>query len=164
EGPFRQDLYFRLVVAPITLPPLRERPEDIPLVAEFLLRKLSDRLGKRPAPRLTETAMKKLAGHSWPGNVRELENVLTRAVAMLRGEVIDAERLEITPPPAEGEPAEFTGGIVPLREMEARYVAHVLRRMDWNITRSAEALSISPTTLRKKITDYGLRGSDSPEG
>ena len=157
EGSFRQDLYFRLAVAPITVPPLRERPEDVPLVAEFLLRRLSDRLGRRPVPRLTERAMAKLAGHRWPGNVRELENVLTRAVATMRGDLLDSDRIEITPPPDETEPVSFPSEIAPLREMEARYVAHALRRLDWNIVRTAEALSISPTTLRKKIADYGLR-------
>ncbi len=156
EGIFRQDLLFRLAVAPMTIPPLRERPGDLPLVAEYLLQKLAGQLGKPPA-RLDPAALAKLKVYRWPGNIRELENVLTHAAALLRGDLIRAEDIEIQRRSGgEAEGVKFDE-VVPLREMESRYIAAVLDEMDWNITRTAELLRISPTTLRKKIADYRLR-------
>ena len=159
EGSFRQDLFFRLAVARLHVPPLRERTEDVPLLADFLLGRIADRL-ERPAARLTPEALGKLQRSSWPGNVRELENVLTRAAAELRGDVIGAEDLQIDRPP---EPSATVRGhrneVLPLREVEKRYIAEALERLGWNITHTAEALEISPTTLRKKIADLGLRRS-----
>ena len=157
EGVFRQDLFFRLAVARLHVPALRERAGDIPLIAEFLLGRIATQLGKPPV-RLTEEAVEVLRRHSWPGNVRELRNVLTRAAAVTREDVIAVSDLELAPPPGRSAGA-VSGEILPLREVEKRYVAEVLDRLGWNITRSAAALDISPTTLRKKINDYGLRGS-----
>jgi two-component system response regulator AtoC len=157
EGTFRQDLFYRLAVARVRVPALRERPEDVPLIAEFLLHRIGEQLGRPPA-NLTPEAMKRLQAHPWPGNVRELENVLTRSVALLRSGVIGPDDLAIEPAAAAMSP---TGSpdvpILSLRDMEKRYVAEILDRLDWNITRTAEALAISPTTLRKKITDYDLK-------
>ncbi len=155
EGTFRQDLFFRLAVARLHVPPLRERAEDIPLLAEFLLGRIAEQL-KRPPVRLSAEALRKLEGEAWPGNVRELENVLTRAVALLRGDVIASEDLQIDHPP-KGIPEDTDEDIIPLREAERRHIARALVRLDWNITHTAEALEISPTTLRKKIADYNLR-------
>lgn len=151
-GTFRQDLFFRLAVARLHVPPLRERTEDIPLLAEFLLGRISAQLG-RPLVRLSPEALNKLEGESWPGNVRELENVLTRAAALLRGDVIVPKDLQIDPHDA---PAESNGHSLSLREAERRHIAKTLKLFGWNITHAAEALEISPTTLRKKITDYKL--------
>jgi two-component system response regulator AtoC len=160
EGDFRQDLFFRLAVARLRVPALRERPEDIPLLAEFLLERIARTLGK-PAVRLTPGALTKLREYSWPGNVRELENVLTRAAAVLRTDVIGEEEIRFDPSSAS-RPEGSTEETVPLRTMEMHYIATVLDRMDWNITQAARSLQISPTTLRKKIADYGLqRGSGS---
>jgi two-component system response regulator AtoC len=159
EGTFRQDLFYRLAVARIHIPALRQRPEDIPLIAEFLLRRIGRQLG-RPPVSLTPQAVKALQAHPWPGNVRELENVLTRSAALLRDGVLDRDDLVIHAGAAENaspEPAD--GRIHPLRDMEREYIREVLDRMDWNITHTAETLQISPTTLRKKIKDYGLRPS-----
>jgi two-component system response regulator AtoC len=158
EGTFRQDLFFRLAVTPLTIPPLRERPEDLPMLAEYLLQRLAEQLGKPPA-RLAPEALEKLRAHTWPGNVRELENVLTRAAALSRGDSIHAEGIRFD----LGTEAAASFGfeeILPLRDLEARYVKHALDRMEWNITRTAEVLQISPTTLRKKIADYGLRARE----
>ncbi len=168
EGTFRQDLFYRLAVARIRVPPLRERPEDIPLIAEFLLRRIGDQLGRPPA-HLTPAALKQLQAHPWPGNVRELENVLTRSVALLRGGVVGPEDLAIESAAPGPVPAgSVEGEIVSLRDMEKRYVAGVLDRLEWNITRTAEALEISPTTLRKKIADHDLKrtppGGAAPPG
>ncbi len=170
EGSFRQDLFYRLAVARIRVPPLRERPEDIPLIAEFLLRRITGELGHAPV-RLSPPALERLQRHLWPGNIRELENALTRTVALLRADVIEAGDLALdgAGPSAGaaasggGAPVPEEGGILPLREAERRHVAEALERFDWNITRTAEALQISPTTLRKKIADYGLRGEGSED-
>jgi two-component system response regulator AtoC len=157
EGTFRQDLFYRLAVARIRIPSLRERPEDIPLIAEFLLRRIGRQLG-RPPVNLTPEVVRKLQTHPWPGNVRELENVLTRSVALLRNGMLDHEDLAILSPGPERAPAESPPDrILPLRDMEKHYIREVLGRLDWNITHTAETLQISPTTLRKKINDYELR-------
>jgi DNA-binding NtrC family response regulator len=159
EGTFRQDLFYRLAVARIRIPSLRERPEDVPLIAEFLLRRIGRQLG-RPTANLTPQAMKKLQAHTWPGNVRELENVLTRSVALLRDGVVDREDLAILAAGPRRSPDESPDGrILPLRDMERDYIRDVLDRLGWNITQTAEALQISPTTLRKKIKDHGLKPS-----
>jgi len=162
-GTFRQDLFFRLAVARIHVPPLRSRAEDIPLLAEFLLDRIAGQLQRSPV-RLSAGALDRLRAHSWPGNVRELENVLTRAAAVLRGDVIDAADIQIEPPAATAsteDPVEKEA--LSLRDAERRHIARMLDRLDWNITRTAELLEISQTTLRKKITDYDLRrpGTDS---
>jgi two-component system response regulator AtoC len=159
EGTFRQDLFYRLAVARIRIPSLRERPEDVPLIAEFLLRRIGRQLG-RPTANLTPQAMKKLQAHTWPGNVRELENVLTRSVALLRDGVVDREDLAILAAgPRRSPDGSPDGRILPLRDMERDYIRDVLDRLGWNITQTAEALQISPTTLRKKIKDHGLKPS-----
>lgn len=154
-GTFRQDLFFRLAVARMHVPPLRQRPEDIPLLAEFLLGRIADQL-ERPPLRLSAEALVKLQNRSWPGNVRELENVLTRAAAVLRTEVISPEDLQFDTQQTD-EDEERDGPQLTLREAERRHIVRALERLDWNITHTAEALGISPTTLRKKIADYDLR-------
>lgn len=157
EGTFREDLFFRLAVTRLHVPPVRERPEDIQLLADFLLGRIAERLG-RPPVRLSAEALRILEEDPWPGNVRELENILTRAAALLRGEVIGPEDLQIDRS-LRTEPAGGGNGepLVPLREAERRHIERALERLDWNITHTAEALEISPTTLRKKIADYELR-------
>jgi len=160
EGTFRQDLFFRLAVARLQVPSLRERPEDIPLLADFLLDRIARTLGK-PSARLTPGALQKLREYTWPGNVRELENVLTRAAAVLRTDVIGEEELHFDPSAASA-PEPLPEDTVPLRTMEMHYIARVLDRMDWNITQAARSLQISPTTLRKKIADYGLQRGTGP--
>jgi DNA-binding NtrC family response regulator len=154
-GTFRQDLFFRLAVARLHVPSLSERTEDIPLLAEFLLDRIANQLGRPPA-RLSPEALAKLQNETWPGNVRELENALTRAAALLRGDVISAEDLEIDRP-LDNVAQEDGEEPLTLREAERRHIATALARLDWNITHTAEALGISQTTLRKKIADYELR-------
>jgi two-component system response regulator AtoC len=156
DGTFRQDLFFRLAVARLHVPPLRERREDIPMLAEFLLGRIAEQLG-RSSVRLSPDALRKLQNEAWSGNVRELENVLTRAAALLREEVIDVEDLQINHPPLRDKPQEDSEQVLTLREAERRHIVRALERLGWNITHTAEALEISPTTLRKKIADYDLR-------
>jgi two-component system response regulator AtoC len=157
EGTFREDLFYRLSVATIRLPPLRERREDIPLLARHLLSRIAREL-HREIDGITDEAMRRLQAYDWPGNVRELENVLTRAAALSQGHTITAEQLFIPGAGGEGScPSEPPPqGIEPLHAAEKRHVLKALQAFDWNITHTARALEISPTTLRKKIADYKL--------
>ncbi len=158
EGEFRQDLFFRLAVVRLDVPPLRERREDIPLLADFLLRRISEQLSQ-PMAGLSVNAILKLKSADWPGNVRELENVLTRATAVLRGDVIEADDLEINIPTRTTPSGDESARPRSLREAEREHILDTLNRLGWNITHAAESLEISPTTLRKKVSDFGLHRS-----
>ncbi len=149
EGVFRQDLFYRLQVLPIHIPPLRERREDIlPLVEHFLC-DLRKRLGD-PALDFTPAARKKLMLYDWPGNIRQLQNVIERSFALHRGPVLDAGAVALTDPgPAEG------GGIsvaTPLSEVELWHIQRVLTTCDGNQVMAARILGISRSTLRRKLS------------
>jgi two-component system response regulator AtoC len=154
EGDFREDLLFRLAVSRLSVPPVRERRGDIRILVQHLLGRIAREL-HRPVRGAEESAIAKLQSYDWPGNVRELENVLTRAVALSRGTVLRADELELTLG-ARSEVKHEPGEVVPLQEAERRHVQQALVACAWNITQTARALQISPTTLRKKIADYGL--------
>ena len=154
RGEFREDLLYRLSVARLEIPPLRERPGDIRILATHLLHRIGRRLESEVAA-ISEAALKQLELHSWPGNVRELENVLTRAVALARADVI--EEVDISPPRPSPEAVAEGGQVKKLWEVERDHVRRALDTTGWNITRTAQLLDISPTTLRKKIVDYELR-------
>ncbi len=153
EGKFREDLYYRLNVITITLPPLRERKEDIPLLVEHFLEQLEVEMGKR-LEGISGEAMDLLMAYHWPGNIRELKNVLERGAVVAKGPIIEAEDLGL--PILEGEKAD---GEPPasLKEMERRHILKVLKEHRWNITRSAQALGIDRVTLYHKIKKYGLK-------
>ena len=155
EGTFRRDLYYRLSVARIEVPPLRERRNDVPLLVQYLLGRISRTLHRR-VDAVEEAAMKRLTAYDWPGNVRELENVLTRAVALSRGPVLTGDDLEFSLRP-EIETDQSAVNITTLRQAEKDHIEKILILNDWNITRTTGILQISPTTLRKKITDYDLK-------
>jgi len=152
EGKFREDLYYRLNVIAVTLPPLRERKEDIPLLVEHLLDQLSVETGKRLEGVAAE-AMDLLMAYHWPGNVRELKNVLERGAVVAKGPIIGAEDLGL--PPSEGE-GPNGGSAASLKEMERRHILKVLKEHNWHMTRSAQALGIDRVTLYHKIKKYGL--------
>ena len=147
-GHFRLDLYYRLNVFAIHLPPLRERREDIPSLAGFFLKRLAGELG-RPACRFSDKAMQQLLQYEWPGNVRELENAIERAVVVQRGEEIRAADLPLGPTLPKAEELS-------LAQMERHHIEEVLRQMSGNISESARALGIDRTTLYSKIRKYGL--------
>jgi two-component system response regulator AtoC len=157
EGRFRQDLFYRLNVSTLTIPPLRERREDIPLLVESLLARISAKL-HCDLPSVSEAAMRRMIDYDWPGNVRELENVLTRAVAFSRDNRILAEDIvwqqTTAAVPAAAPPAATPAT---LAEAEKEHIEKTLARHDWNITHTARELAISPTTLRKKINDFDIR-------
>lgn len=159
RGLFREDLYYRLKVVEIVLPPLRERKEDIPLLVAYLLEKINRQLHKN-VRKVPESVMQSLVNEEWKGNVRELENALTRAVALSRGDILLAEHLAL----ASADSGELTRELLSLKEMEKQYIEHVLRYSRWNKSRASEILGITRPTLDKKIKDYGLADARKAEG
>ncbi|MEQ9076066.1 MAG: sigma-54 dependent transcriptional regulator [Sandaracinaceae bacterium] len=162
EGSFRLDLYHRLDVFHLTLPALRERPEDILELARQFVVDIAGRLG-RPNQRLAPDAAAALRAYAYPGNVRELKNVVERAVILERGATITTDSLVLGGPTlgAAHERAFFQvdlheGEPPTLKEVEAAYVDRVLKMTDGNKTRAARALGITFPTIAKKIADYGL--------
>ena len=161
---FRQDLYFRLNVVPIHVPPLRERMEDVPFLSEEFMRRFSRKHGV-PIKGLSDEAVRALQGHSWPGNVRELQNVIERAV-ILCGEngILEPEHLGLTgaPLPVSAKPATMEqpsapiaiGSLPPLAEMEKRHILAALDQCKGNRTHAAKLLDVSIRTLRNKLHEY----------
>jgi two-component system, NtrC family, response regulator AtoC len=155
-GRFRADLYYRLNVVRLRMPPLRERMEDLPILVQEILRPLAKDMG-RPLPTVSPTALKKLGEYPWPGNVRELRNVLERAMITMPGDEIRSEDLVIertgtplTTPSSSGEPtAEWE--IRPLDEVVEAYVAAAVKATDGNVRKAARLLAISPSTLYAKM-------------
>jgi transcriptional regulator with PAS, ATPase and Fis domain len=162
RGAFREDLFYRLRVVEIALPPLRERPSDIPILVEGLLAKINRDLDK-DVRYVTPAALARLAAHAWPGNVRELENLLTRAVVLAKTDVLDETLLPIgaaAPAGDAGGEADAEGALPTLRELERRHIIRVLAHTDWNKRRTCAILDISRPTLDRKIEEYGLRRED----
>jgi two-component system response regulator AtoC len=154
DGTFREDLYYRLRVVEIHLPPLRERPGDITVLVEGLLGKITRDLGKE-VRFVTPAALARLSAYHWPGNVRELENTLTRAVVLAKTDVLDETALDFSGGSAA---AEVSGDeLVTLRELERRHIARVLAHTEWNKRRACAILDISRPTLDRKIEEYALR-------
>jgi two-component system response regulator AtoC len=152
QGKFRQDLYYRIAVSSLQLPPLRDRAQDIPPLVEALLKKITEQLGLS-TPSLKNDALQKLQDHNWPGNVRELENALTRSVALATDSVLTATDIHLshnTQIPLQADRP------ITLADAEKIHVETALLQRNWNITKTAKKLEISPTTLRKKIADYDL--------
>jgi DNA-binding NtrC family response regulator len=163
-GCFREDLLYRLKVVEIRIPPLRERPGDIALLAESLLAKINREVHKRVSF-IAADAMQLLQAYPWPGNVRELENALTRAVVLAKGEVVEAELLPLPAPGKRTLPAPAAApetDLVPLREIERRHIARILAHTDWNKRRACALLEISRPTLDRKIEEHGLARPDRP--
>ncbi len=162
EGRFREDLFYRLNVIPITLPPLRERREDIPVLAEHFLNIISER-NKKGLRGFSPSAMDLLMRNQWKGNVRELENVVERAVIMARGEHIQPEDLPANLRPGESdEPIGVTPGR-PLSEVEKEAIIKTLELTGGNRTEAAKLLGIGRRTLQYKLKEYGLSSSDEQE-
>jgi two-component system, NtrC family, response regulator AtoC len=174
EGKFREDLFYRLNVVPIHLPPLRERDGDTLLLAEHFIQKFNARLGKH-VREVSVAAQKVLLGHAWPGNIRELENVIERAVLFCDGAVLGIEDL---PPevregrPAMSEPLEGTNGPPPSSEglkeqvkaamsrLERELIVKALQQTGSNVTHAARLLKISRKGLQLKMKELGLRERD----
>lgn len=151
KGKFREDLYYRLKVVEITLPPLHERKEDVPDLVAYLLEKINRQLRKN-VKKLPPGVMKVLKELHWRGNVRELENALTRAVILAKGDVILEENLPVD----TGEKRIFPLELVSLKEVEKKYIQHVLNKTQGNKTKASQILQITRPTLDKKIKEYKL--------
>jgi two-component system, NtrC family, response regulator AtoC len=156
EGTFREDLYHRLAVFPIRLPPLRERREDIVPLAEALVVRLSASAGRSPSPRLDDAAKARLRSEDWPGNVRELRNVLERAMILADGAVIKPEHLWIE---ASSAPADALGtrDAGSLAELERQTIQRTLAAVAGNRRLAATKLGIGLRTLYEKLKRYDLR-------
>jgi two-component system nitrogen regulation response regulator NtrX len=164
EGTFREDLYFRLNVVPLVSPPLRERLEDVPLLAERFFQLAARENGTRPKA-VDPEVYDRLRTYRWPGNVRELRNVCERMVIMSGDRITAADVPEAVgarpaAPPAAGGSDLSRYGEVPLRELrdlvERDYILKKLEEHDWNITQAAQALGVERTNLHKKIKQHGL--------
>lgn len=156
EGRFREDLYYRLNVVPILLPPLRDRREDLPLLIDHFLEHLSVEMNKRVDGVRPDT-LALLMKHDWPGNVRELRNVLERGVVVCQGPHLVPEDLGLVPAATRHEPFDTS---LTLDEVERRHVAAVLHHVGGNVTQAAKILDIDRVTLYNKIRKYGLRRHD----
>ncbi len=168
SGRFRLDLYYRLSVVDVRLPALRDRPEDLAVIAGHLLSRLAAEAG-RSAPRLSPAAMARLLSHAWPGNVRELENELARALLVCTGDIIDASDLSDRLADAEQAPP-FLGGHYTLEQIEREHIARVLARAK-SFEAAAQELGIDDSTLwrkrkrmqlAQKSTESGKNGSAHP--
>jgi DNA-binding NtrC family response regulator len=151
EGRFREDLLYRLNTVQIRLPALRDRIEDIPLLASHFLREQAGRYGKT-ARVFTADAMRSLCAHSWPGNVRELRHAVERAVLLAHGEVVDVADLDLRPRADAGERLDE----MTLEDAEKQLIRKALARADGNVSRAAEALGLSRSALYRRIQQYGL--------
>ena len=161
-GVFRQDLFYRLAVFPIEIPPLRERREDIPPLADHFLKKYAERIDKTIGG-LSVAALRALLQHDWPGNVRELENAIERAVLLETNAVLQADNL----PPQLFTQASGQGGqpgdgpVLPMEVVERRTLAHALQALGNNVTEVSRALRVSRATLYRKLKKYDLKSGTS---
>jgi two-component system response regulator HupR/HoxA len=174
DGTFREDLYYRLAAFPIRLPPLRERRDDVPLLADRFLAAAARRHGKR-VPGFTPAALASLVCFAWPGNVRQLQNEIERAVVLAQdGETIDVSHLSEavgarrgaeSPATAAPDDADVASGAADgprslqrtRHAFEAHYIAQVLEEHGGNVSRAARTLGLSRVALHRKMKEYGVR-------
>lgn len=177
EGKFRSDLFYRLNVVPVTIPPLRERPNDIPLLTMFFLEKFARKMGK-PLNQVAEETMMRLCHYLWPGNIRELQNVIERAVVLATGSLLTVERgalpgmagqmspgragtperAMIDAAPPSSVPTNSSPGNA-LEEVERQHIVSVLKQTNWRIegaNGAARALNLQPSTLRSRMQKLGI--------
>jgi DNA-binding NtrC family response regulator len=165
-GTFREDLFFRLRVVEIHLPPLRERAGDIPLLAHNFLREFANENNK-PVSEFTSDALELLLSYSWPGNVRELRTTIERAVVLCRGEKISARDLPAamrsggngdTTNPQSRSLSGLAGGNLTVQEAEKQLIIRALKETKGNRTRAAQKIGMSRRTLHRKLHEYHLEG------
>lgn len=163
DGKFREDLYYRLNVIPLRIPDLAERAEDIPVLAQYFVRRMAQEM-ERPALEITPAALDRLLSHNWPGNVRELENTLKRAAALSRNDRIDSDsiifvasrmRPEVFSPPLVKSGDATSEGL--LEDTQRLLIRKALADNDWNFTQTAQELGIGRTTLWRKVKKYNLK-------
>jgi transcriptional regulator with PAS, ATPase and Fis domain len=159
SGAFRQDLYYRLNVVTLDLPPLARRPDDIPLLAHYFLKKHGQRMGKR-VESISDEVLQLLSSYGFPGNIRELENIVERGVALAKGPVLEAAHLpedlrRMRLKVFRREP----GNIPSLDAQEKAYIEWVLQQVDGNRSRAAAILGIDRVSLWRKLKRYGIQES-----
>jgi DNA-binding NtrC family response regulator len=158
QGTFREDLYYRLNVVPLNIPPLRERKQDIPFLANHFVRKLAPDTGGRVGS-ITDAAIEKLMGYHWPGNVRELENVIERSLVMCSGSQLDAADIKLENAPRPRQPSgdnQFLPEGLTLDQYEQELIREALRRADGNKSQAARLLGLTRNALRYRLTQMGL--------
>lgn len=158
DGLFREDLYYRLNVIPIDMPPLRKRRDDIPLLVDHFLKKYTERTKKKVVS-FSPEAMTILTGYNWPGNVRALENVIERAVILTNRNIIMPEDLPESIRSSQTKTVgsqEITYGDHTLEELEKDYILKTLEQHSWNQKKASDILGISTTTLWRKLKSYGI--------
>jgi len=162
RGAFREDLFYRLSVIPFEIPPLRERQEDIPLLAQYFLHSVCQEYGK-PDKDLSQEAMELLVEYQWPGNVRELRNVIERMVIMVVTRTIHHFDIASSLRQVEAKREVWPTPDGTLREARSRFEREfIVRRLEenqWNVTRTAERLGIERSNLHRKMRAYGIEGS-----
>jgi DNA-binding NtrC family response regulator len=152
KGTFREDLYYRLNVVNIYVPPLRERIDDIPLLVDYFIKKYCTSMNKPPIL-IDPAASKRLVEFNFPGNVRELENMIERAIVVGNGKRISLKDLPI-------EKSLMSNSIESLDDLEKSHILQILNKYNWNISRAAKALKVDRVTLYNKISKYGLKPAD----
>jgi transcriptional regulator with GAF, ATPase, and Fis domain len=176
EGSFREDLYYRLHVFPIALPPLRERREDVPLLVHRLLAKVRERSGRRVTG-VSEEVLQLLEQQDWPGNVRQLEGVIESAAISCEGEISQPRHLPRTLHPrhlafAEGQAPRTNKEFLELKRMlrdqavadlERQFVIAALQRNNWNVSHAAQDVGIARPNFQAMMRKHGVRASDSGE-
>ena len=156
RGTFRQDLYFRLNVIEIEVPPLRERVDDIPIPAQHFLDRFRKETNK-PVTSIQKQALELLESHNWPGNIRELENAIERAVVLAKGsQLTRSDFAFLFRSPGQAPPHS-------LEEMERSHIDQILKYCQWNISKAAKILRVNRTTLHNKIKRYNLRAPESQQ-
>ncbi|MGH0031117.1 MAG: sigma-54 interaction domain-containing protein [Myxococcota bacterium] len=171
KGDFREDLYYRLKVVELALPPLRERSEDVPALAQRFLEQVNERLG-RDKQRISEQALARLVQHGWPGNVRELRNVVEQASVLASGDEIEEGDLNLDGREVARAAAPTDLESLPFSEAKKRtvesfersFLLRALRAHDGNISRTAESIGMVRQSLQQKIRELGLRSEDWTNG
>jgi DNA-binding NtrC family response regulator len=160
EGTFREDLYYRLNVVAIDIPPLRDHKEDIPALVNFFLGRFARDSGEA-VKSITPAALKRLTDFHWPGNVRELENIMQRAVALSGSGTIDGDDIHLDPPSAQAGSAPVLPEGTTLEQWEQEIIREALRRANGNKSQAARALGLSRNALRYRLSQMGVQ--DPPE-
>ncbi|HUP04608.1 MAG TPA: sigma-54 dependent transcriptional regulator [Bryobacteraceae bacterium] len=157
QGTFREDLYYRLNVVPLNIPPLRERKQDIPFLANHFIRKLAPDTGSR-VESISDAAMEKLVAYHWPGNVRELENVVERSLVMCAGSRLEPSdiKLESAPTRRQSSDGHFVPDGMSLDEYEREIIREALKRADGNKSQAARLLGLTRNALRYRLTQMGM--------
>jgi Nif-specific regulatory protein len=162
---FREDLYFRLNVVTLELPPLRERGDDVQLLAEHFLQQFCRRAG-RPVPKFTAAARKRLFSHTWPGNVRELRNLMERLVYLSSGEKIEADDLAFILSPATDSASVVDPGLSlgeATRRFQQHYIQQSIDRSRGNVSQAAKTLDVHRSNLYRKMRQLGMETGDAEE-